>query len=256
MARGDAMLTAVQAPCLRWRQIAPEALVLGHGQRLESVDLAACRAAGVNVYRRATGGTAVLSGPELLGLDLVLPAGHPLALADITRSYVWLGEALSAGLRSLGVDAEAVLPDEARAQAASIASDDPLRLACYATLSPHEIVSGGRKLVGLAQARRRAGVLLQAGVLLRWQPERLVPLLAIAPARRAETVGALRARAVGLDALAVTVDAEVLAERLSAAVAEASGVTFMPAEWTEAERAAMTSLRPRYAPVDAAVAPP
>ena len=249
MARGDAMLAAVRAPCLRWRQIAPQALVLGHGQRLENVDVEACRAAGIGVFRRATGGTAVLSGPDLLGLDLVLPAGHPLALADVTRSYAWLGEALAAGLRQLGVDARPVSPEAARSQAAVVPAGDPLRLACYATLSPYEVVSGGRKLVGLAQARRRAGVLLQAGVLLRWQPERLLSLLAIAPARRDETLTALRTRAVGLDTLGVVIDAQRLAERVGSAIAEAAGVRLAASPWSEAELSALALLRSRYEPL-------
>jgi lipoate-protein ligase A len=38
--------------------------------------------------------------------------------------------------------------------------------ACFAGLSPWEVVAGGRKIAGLAQVRRRQGVLLVGGVLL------------------------------------------------------------------------------------------
>ena len=98
LARPEAMLAALTGPALRWWQALPEALVLGRGQPLAAVDLEACRATGVRVFRRSTGGTAVLCGPQVLNLNVVLPAGHPLALADVTRSYRWLGEALVAGL--------------------------------------------------------------------------------------------------------------------------------------------------------------
>ncbi|MGI8554584.1 MAG: lipoate--protein ligase family protein [Dehalococcoidia bacterium] len=250
MAFGDAMLTEVQTPALRWRQIVPEALILGHGQRPERVNFEACRLAGIGVSRRASGGTAVLSGPDLLGLDVVLPAGHPLALADITRSYVWLGEALAVGLRSLGVEAATVPPDEARAQARAVPPGDPLRLACYATLSPYEIVAGGRKLVGLAQARRRSGTLLQAGILLQWHPERLVPLLAVPPAEQQPMIDALQGRAVGLDELGFTLTLENLLAGLTDAISAAAGVELLPAAWTAAEQAATAEIRERYAVVD------
>jgi len=226
--------------------------VIGHGQRLESVDLEACRAAGIGIYRRATGGTAVLSGPDLLGLDLVLPAGHPLALADVTRSYAWLGEALAAGLRDLGVDAKPVAPEAARAQLSAVPAGDPLRLVCYATLSPYEVAAGGRKLVGLAQARRRVGVLLQAGVLLRWQPERLVPLLAVAPELRNRIVEDLRSRAAGLDELGIEGDPEQFAEHLSRAIAHTAGADLVPSIWSEAELASLASLRTVYQALPAA----
>lgn len=249
MALSEALLATVQAPVLRWRQIVPEALVLGHGQRPESVDWQACQAAGVHVYRRATGGTAVLSGPDLLGLDLALPAGHPLALADVTRSYAWLGEALAQGLRSLGVAADAIAPEAARAQAREISKTNPVRLACYGTLSPYEVVAGGRKLAGLAQARRRAGILFQAGVVLRWQPERLVSLLAAPPPQRTNTVAALHARAVGLDQLSGCLDLPALIACLNAAIATASGAVLESGDWTAAESAAATDLQVNYAPL-------
>lgn len=238
MAWAAAMLSAVTAPALRWRQTVPEALILGRGQPETSINFDACRAAGCAVYRRATGGTAVLSGPELLGADIVLPPGHPLALADVTQSYRWLGEALAAGLRGLGVPALAVEPEAARAAREALPAGDPLRLACYALPSPYEVVAGGRKLAGLAQARRRSGVLLQAGVLLRWQPERLVPLLAIPVAQQEQTIAALRGRAVGLDELSGSVDRSALVARLTEAIACAAGAAFEQAAWSDAEEAA------------------
>ena len=55
-------------------------------------------------------------------------------------------------------------------------------------------MSGGRKLAGLAQRRNRSGTLLQAGLLLAWQPERLVRLLLLSPADRGHLAALLRGR--------------------------------------------------------------
>lgn len=238
LALSEAMLSVVQAPALRWRQIVPEALVLGHGQRLQTIDTEACRTTGHGVYRRATGGTAVLSGPELLGLDLVLPTGHPLAAGDVTRSYAWLGEAIAEALRKSGVAAATVSPEEARMQVASLPPGSPLRLACYATLSPYEVVVGGRKLVGLAQARRRSGVLYQAGIVLRWQPQRLAPLLAVEGGKRTALIEALRGRAVGLDDLGCPVPIDAVMHEVTVVIARAAGAVIQQMDWTEAELAA------------------
>jgi lipoate-protein ligase A len=69
-------------------------------------------------------------------------------------------------------------------------------------LSPHEVVVGpGRKLVGLAQVRRRHAALFQFGILLRDQSP-LAEYLRVPDASRREEVRAeLRRRTVGLASL-------------------------------------------------------
>ena len=52
------------------------------------------------------------------------------------------------------------------AQALAKPANSPPHWACFAGLSPWEVVADGRKLVGLAQVRRSTGVLLTAGVLV------------------------------------------------------------------------------------------
>ena len=78
---------AERPPVLYWQIAEPGAMVIGIGQKLSDVDVAACQAAGLAIYRRAAGGTAVLAGPDLLSLDVLLPPGHPLAGQDIVEAY-------------------------------------------------------------------------------------------------------------------------------------------------------------------------
>ena len=69
---------------------------------------------------------------------------------------------------------------------------------CYGALSPHEVVVGSAKMVGLAQIRRRHAALFQFGVLLEDQ-SRLADFLIAPDARTREVLrNELRRRSIGL----------------------------------------------------------
>ena len=53
------------------------------------------------------------------------------------------------------------------------------RVVCFAGLGPGEVTLEGRKVVGMEQRRGRGGALFQCAVPLRWDPGRLVALLAL-----------------------------------------------------------------------------
>lgn len=156
--------------------VEPTALIFGSAQRDDEADAAVCAAAGITVVRRGTGGGAVLCDAGVLLIDIAVPRGHPLGIDDVTEAYRPLGEALAAGLVDLGVETRLVSVEAARA------SDDARRAAarraCWAGLSPYELVlPDGRKLVGLAQ-RRRAGVVLhQVAIHVASPPVRVANLL-------------------------------------------------------------------------------
>lgn len=199
IAAGSAMLAGLEhgGPAMRWYAVDRPAALLGMSQQQDLLDAEAVRAAGVGVHRRPSGGGLVLADELLLMLDLALPHGHPRATADLTESYRWLGEAVAEGLRALG-GAVRVLPvAEARADAARLAP--PLASICFAGRSPYEVLAGERKIVGLAQVRRRPGALFQVGVYTRWEPHRTAALIAIPPSQRAALEAALASRVAGLD---------------------------------------------------------
>ena len=202
---------AGQPATLYWSQAEPVGLVLGYSQKHAILNPAALAAQPIPVYHRRAGGTAVLVGPRLLSLDVVLPANHPLILSDVVESYRWFGEAWVETLLLLGVQARAVSPQEAHEQRALFKQAETqereaiLRRACYGSLSPYEAVVGQRKVVGLDMIRRRVGTLLQAGVLLQWQTETLAQLLGHTPQEQALLREGLYERAVGLDTLAGSV---------------------------------------------------
>lgn len=171
----------VRAPAWRlWRYRQPT-IVLGCSQRrlLGTAD----DTTGTQLLVRESGGGAVLTGPWMLGLSVALPADHPLVGAGPVGSYRWLGEQIAQVLQEAGLDgAHAIAPERLHAIRLR-AADQPNSVdwACFGSLSPWEVLAAdGRKLVGLAQVRRRSGVLLVGGVLLEASPW---PLLCRALAR-------------------------------------------------------------------------
>jgi lipoate-protein ligase A len=247
LAGGPALLAGVEqtgAPALRWYSMCPHALIVGSSQRLDEIDQAACAAAGLRIHRRRSGGGAVLSA-DMLMLDLALPHAHPLFLDDVTESYRWIGEVWTAALRELGIDAQAATVGAARADAQTLGP--LLRRVCFGGLSPYEVVVGRRKLVGLAQARRRAGALYQAGIYLRWAPRRTAGLMAAAPGERAELERQLEARVAGLEELCDTPAASVVIAAFEAALTQLAGLAPADDNWSDGEVAA------RYAAINMAL---
>lgn len=176
---------------LRWYVPTDAAVVLGRGQR-QATDVD-----GHARLQRPSGGGAVLMDDDLLSLDVVLPADHPwLADPDLGAVFDPIGAAWSAALTDLG------LPDldihRGPATASRLGPEDrrPLAEICYASLGRGEVTSGGRKVVGLSQRRRRHGALIQCGVMRAWKPDPLIAALGVEHARDAIT-----AAAVGLDDL-------------------------------------------------------
>jgi len=108
---------------------------------------------GVEYVRRPTGGRAVLHDQELT-YAVVAPLD---AFGGVREAYVRINEALADALRSLGAAVEVV-----RDGAPALGPDAG---PCFQAPATGEIVAGGRKVVGSAQARLE-GALLQHGSIL------------------------------------------------------------------------------------------
>jgi lipoate-protein ligase A len=196
MARDEAVMEAVAAgnapPTLRLYGWLGDWLSIGLAQRIADVDRQAATAAGVQLVRRSSGGTAVLHRDQI-GWSVSLPAGHRLAPADIVESYRRHGEIARLFCAKLGVAGEAVSPEQARAPLA----DPALAAACFGSLAPYEIVvDGARKLIGWGQVRRRGIVMHHAVLSRRFDASALVALLNTDRTRLADL---LAARITGLD---------------------------------------------------------
>jgi lipoate-protein ligase A len=191
-----------------FRQVDHPALVVGSTQAPEDVDRAACRARGVAVVRRGTGGGAVLLEPgRVVWADVALPAGDPLWDADVGRAFLWLGRAWAAALVDLGVDDPGV--HEGRPL-----TTEWSRRVCFAGVGPGEVTAAGRKVVGMAQRRTREGALFQCAALLAWDAGALVDLLALPAGERERARVELREVAGAIGGVAVADVEEALTAHL------------------------------------------
>jgi lipoate-protein ligase A len=232
-ALSDALVRHVTVPTIWWHATESPTLILGAGQASEAVDLEACARAGVRIVKRQAGGASVYASRDVLGLDIALPADHPLVAGDILEAYHWLGEVWVDTTRSLGAKSRLVTIAEARAsQQAEHA--EVLRLACFGTLSPYEVAVAHKKLVGLAQVRRRSGILLQAGIYLRFSAQELSSLLRTAEPRRVARL--LEEAAIGFDeATDRSVNERDVMDAFHRSVRRLVGVELIEGEWSELE---------------------
>lgn len=177
------------------------ALVLGSTQPDGVVDEAATNERGVEVVRRRSGGGAVLLEPGgAVWVDVVIPSTDCLWADDVEVAFAWLGEAWVAALADLGVVGEV--------HRGRPVSSPWSRLVCFAGLGPGEVTTigagrrgpKGAKVVGMAQRRTRDGARFQCAVPRRWEPDRLLALLALDPDARAAASLALAGAAAPVTA--------------------------------------------------------
>lgn len=200
-------------PSLRLYAWPAAALSLGRTQRAESEALARWRDLGLQLTRRPSGGRAVLHA-GVFTYAWVEPLPQDEGVAHAHRR---LAGAVAEALARLGLRLEL-----GRGEALGPRGPE----ACFAAPTLADLMWGGRKLVGAAQARR-PGALLQQGSLYLKRP------LALA----AEAFGA---DGEGLpvdvgEALGRTAEFQEVAEAFAAGFAEALGLRFEASGWRPEE---------------------
>jgi lipoate-protein ligase A len=211
-------------------------LSVGCLQPISDVDISACQRAGIPIVRRASGGTAVLH-EGTVAFSLAVPPSHRLAVSDIVESYRMLAPPALIALEKIGIAAELVRLEEAqRGRPNGFGS-----AACFAALSPYELVVGSRKLVGNSQLRRRGSILHHAVMMLDFNPGRFAGFLKTGSLDEVRRLSAFLDVRIG--SLGGVLGRQVSAEEVAAAVqrgfAEAFGVRLVPDALTlqESERA-------------------
>lgn len=163
----DLLNAGVRQPRLLLWQYDTPAIIMGCSQRPDEGQLQRSKQEGLPIMRRGSGGGAVLAGPWMLSVTVFIPAEHPVGKLDIIKIFSWLEQVwikalLESGVSCKGVDKTLI------EQSKQIAKTEGLEWACYASLSHGEVVSpDGRKLVGLAQIRKRKGIALVSGLHLK-----------------------------------------------------------------------------------------
>lgn len=173
-----------------WCDVTGPAVVLGSTQP----DCHLANGPGrLDVARRRSGGGAVLVEPgRLVWADVVLPAGDPLWHDDVGRAAWWLGEVWCAALDDLAVG-------EGTVHRRGLVRSTWSPWVCFAGLGPGEVTVDGRKVLGMAQRRTRAGALFQCAVPLHWNPVPLLAALALSAEQRDAAAEELETTVLPLD---------------------------------------------------------
>jgi lipoate-protein ligase A len=231
----EAMIEAISPPTLRFYAWSPPCLSLGRSQRLSDVDLEACRAAGVDVVRRPTGGRSILHADELT-YSVALLQTDARAEGGVLEGYRRLSQGLLAGLQRLGVSVvQAMARRETRA--------DPTAI-CFETPADYELTVDGRKLVGSAQWRARGGVLQHGTLPLSGDLTRIVDYLVFSRVERESQRRQLRLRALTLEeATGQVIPFDRVARDLAAGFAQALNLNLVPGRLTSHERLLVAKLR-------------
>jgi lipoate-protein ligase A len=221
-------------PTLRFYAWAPPAVSFGYGQALErEVDQDACRALGVDLVRRPTGGSAIYhDGPERELTYSVAATNDDLGIgSDLLASYRWVANALARGLRSLGARVDIV---ERRREYG------PVPAFCFARSGTYELELDGKKIVGSAQRRHGKSFLQHGSILLGIDAVRVAALFPEVPdplASVATLEQALRRRP----------DWDECVTAITAAFGSEHGIVLQPRGLTESEAAEVgTLVREKY----------
>ena len=108
-----------------------------------------------------------------LWIDVWVPVGDALWVADVAEAFDWLGRAWGTALRALGLAGVEVRTDGPGA------STRWSPLVCFGGVGSGEVTIAGRKVVGLAQRRDRYGAWFHGACVVRWDPTRLLGALAL-----------------------------------------------------------------------------
>jgi lipoate-protein ligase A len=242
MAVDEVLLDGVAAgrspATVRFYRWTPACLSLGYFQAFDIVDVDGCRARGVEIVRRPTGGRAILHDRELT-YSVTLPAsvlGHE---AGIVPSYHRLSLALQAGLQHLGI------PATLAPVVASTAGGDHGPV-CFDRPSAHELLLGGRKLVGSAQVRRGSALLQHGSIVIEPRIGSLLECLRLDGLDRREEASRLGGVVAGLAEVG-EFDPDRIAQVLATAFGRQFGVDVSPGRLEAGELAAARALaRSKY----------
>ena len=182
------------APVLRLYSFDPPAITIGRHQNPDLIlDVARARADGLDWVRRITGGRALLHEGELT-YCVVAPSGSSLCDAGPGEAYLRVSAAISAALRSLGVDAEVSRGRETPGPRGTAAP-------CLSSVTRWELSVRGKKIAGSAQRKTAAAFLQHGSILMKSGSERIVRYLRASPDDLGDRITSVSAE-LGRDAVA------------------------------------------------------
>ncbi len=154
------------APVLRVYAWARPTLSLGyHQQWRRTVRMEALQEYGIDLVRRWTGGRAVLHDHGEITYSVIAPIVPPF-VPRVRHNYRLIGEALER-FTDLGMSKGNLEQEDRDSASARSMKHTP----CFASLSPSEIETRGKKLIGSAQKLGKKGFLQHGSIPLIHRPE-------------------------------------------------------------------------------------
>ena len=173
-----------------------------------------CQARGIPWVHRPTGGRAVFHDHELTYMVTSNDDRH-FPLQSVRRIHRVISSALQAGLSRLGIRPESAPGDRLLDRALTRAQKP-----CFVAPSRHELVQGGRKMVGSAQKKTKHGFLQHGSIPLVIQYDLMAAALGV-------DAGYLRSRTVSVsDAAGRPVSFDELSQALIRGFQQVFGIRF------------------------------
>ena len=235
MAVDEAMLLSQKEqpnPTLRFYTWSSAAFSFGYFQDIASeVDVAACRADGIELVKRMTGGGTVVHGWDLT-YTLILP--RHTREKSISEAYRCIGQSLVKAFETLGIPAacHAVETDVPQTR----------QNICLTNPADYDVMCNGKKLAGVSVRRNRNGMMFQGYISLDMPPASI--LRRVSRDREVQQMLIEKSTAINTDGRSTTKNAliEAISETFNI------GIAFHSDELSSTERAqAETLAETKYA---------
>ncbi|MBN1474934.1 MAG: lipoate--protein ligase family protein [Syntrophaceae bacterium] len=224
-------------PTIRFYSTYPAAISIGYFQELEDISTKKCRAEGIDIVRRITGGKAVFHFNEIT-YCIVASNSEKIFPDSIARTYEIISQCLARGLGYLGI--EAYLAEGGRTPA-----HQALGACCFSNPSKSELLVDGRKICGSAQIRKKGGFLQHGSLLTSFDSRRTAAFLL--PARALEKSDNLNKSVTAIDQhIKAPIDVKDICEKIKTGFISKLGIELIEGKLTAEEEKMKNNLIKKY----------
>lgn len=225
-------------PTIRFYGWQPAAVSIGYFQDIkEEVNIEKCRAEGIDIVRRISGGKAVSHCDEVT-YSVIACDTENLFPSDILGTYKIISNCIAHGLSYLGIDA-------ALAETGRSLSDNDFKACCFSAPSRNELLVSERKICGSAQFRTNSGFLQHGSILMNFDPVKTASFLL--PVRTDVQLQKLKNSVAAInEEINQPVDEKQICTSLKKGFTELLGVKFVEETLTSAEEELVDKLINKY----------
>jgi len=134
----------------------PPCVTVGRFQKLDGINLQACKARGIDIAQRPTGGRAIFHNDEITFSIILHSDTLGVSSTNVMESYRILGKSITSALNKIGLKAELV--DHNNNDRVINTTGNP---ACFAAKARCDIMVNNKKIIGSAQSRKNNVILQQ-----------------------------------------------------------------------------------------------